>query len=87
MMIVALQNNTNLKTALVVYAATTMSYGFYRGYSFQNRAMKKGNELPEPTSLTQNFVNALTLGVSSLILVPFNIVRILTRPNGDNDIL
>lgn len=87
MMLATLQNNTNLKTALVCYALTSCTYGFYRGYTYIGRAMKKGNELPEPTSLTQNFINALTLGVSSLILIPFNLKRMVTRSNGDNDIL
>jgi len=86
-MILAIQQNSSLKTILASYVGIALVYGFNRGYTYTTRASKKGNEIPEPTSLTQNFFNAITLGVSSVLLIPFNLKRILTRQNGDNDIL
>jgi hypothetical protein len=86
-MIIALQDNLSLKTILPIYAVATMCYGFFRGYTYVTRTVHKGNDLPNPSSLSQNFINGLTLGISSLVLMPFNLKHILTRKSGDSDIL
>lgn len=81
------QSNFSLHTILPIYAVGAMSYGFYRGYSYSSRVLKKDKDTENSASLTQNFINGITLGISSLILFPYNLRNIITRRSGEHDIL
>jgi hypothetical protein len=84
-MILAINENLSLKTIIPIYTASAFTYGFYRGYTYLTR--ENPTKKVEPSSLTFNFINGITLGISSLILIPFNLKHILTRSSGATDIL
>ena len=63
-------------TTLKIFLASSMSYGFYRGYTYEDRLEKRSDE---PKLYTKNALNATIGMLSAPILLPFYFPVLLMR--------